>query len=199
MHLTPKQQRLLSFIETYSQAKGYAPSQAEIAKRFGYSSLGTVQNYLKALEAKGFLSRQKYSSRSLRLAELSGNAVRIPLAGRVAAGRPLEAIEQYETVEVPPTLLKGGDNFALEVRGDSMIEAGIHEGDLVIVRKQGNAENGQIVIAMLDGEATVKKLFQRKEEIELRPANAAMKPIKVHSGQGFQILGIVVGLIRKYN
>jgi repressor LexA len=198
MTLTPKQQRVLSFIETYTQAKGYAPSQSEIAKRFRFASLGTVQNYLKALEAKGYLARQKYLSRSLRLAEWGSQSVTLPLAGKVAAGRPIEAVEQHKTVDVPPALLRGGDNFALQVQGDSMIEEGIHDGDLVIVRKQDNADNGQIVIAMLDGEATVKRLYLRKDRIELRPANVTMRSIFVRHGQGFQILGIVVGLIRKY-
>ncbi len=198
MHLTPKQQRVLSFIESFTESKGYAPSQSEIAKHFRFTSLGTVQNYLKALEGKGFLFRKKYLSRSVQLAELNSKGVSIPLVGRVAAGRPIEAIEHAETLHVPPNLLRGGVNFALKVQGDSMIEEGICDGDWVIVRKQANAENGQIVIAMLEGEATVKTFYRKKDSIELRPANATMKPILVHRGQGFQILGIVVGLMRKY-
>jgi len=198
MNLTPKQQRLLSFVQSYREDKGYAPSQAEIARHFRFRSLGTVQNYLKALEGKGYLARQKNLSRSLQLMEVHSSSVRIPLAGRVAAGAPIEAIEQQETVDVPPSLIRGGTNFALEVKGDSMIGEGIHNGDLVIVRKQSDAENGQIVVAMLDGEATVKTFHRSRKGIELVPANAAMHPIRVESGQGFQILGIVVGLMRKY-
>ncbi len=95
-------------------------------------------------------------------------------------------------------MLRGGDNFALRVKGDSMIEEGIHDEDIVVVKKQERADEGQIVIAMVDGEATVKKYYRRKNVIELRPANAALKPILVHPHQGFQILGIVVGLIRSY-
>ncbi|HKY62244.1 MAG TPA: transcriptional repressor LexA [bacterium] len=201
MTLTPKQQDLLTFVQTFLEDRGFAPSQREIAEHFGFRSLGTVQNYLKALEAKGYLAKAKHQSRALRLSEVTDidqSAIAIPLLGRVAAGQPIEAIENRRTVEVPPALLRGGENFALEVRGDSMIEEGIREGDLVVVRRQQHAENGQIVIAMLDGEATVKKFFWKNGEVELRPANAALKPIYVNSGQGFQILGLVVGLIRKY-
>ncbi|HEX5035338.1 MAG TPA: transcriptional repressor LexA [bacterium] len=198
MTLTPKQQDLLTFVQTFLEDRGFAPSQREIAEHFGFRSLGTVQNYLKALEVKGYLAKAKHQSRALRLSEVEGSAIAIPLLGRVAAGQPIEAIENRRTVEVPPALLRGGENFALEVRGDSMIEEGIREGDLVVVRRQQHAENGQIVIAMLDGEATVKKFFWKNGEVELRPANVAMRPIRVNSGQGFQILGLVVGLIRKY-
>jgi repressor LexA len=199
MTLTPKQQELLNFIQFFQEQRGFAPSQREIAGHFGFRSLGTVQNYLKALEAKGYLAKAKHQSRALRLSEVESSAISIPLLGRVAAGRPIEAVEQRRTVEVPPALLRGGDNFALEVRGDSMIDEGIRDGDMVVVRRQQHAENGQIVIAMLDGEATVKKFYWKGGEVELRPANAAMEPIFVNSGQGFQILGLVVGLIRKYD
>jgi repressor LexA len=199
MSLTPKQQRFLQFIESFSQTKGYAPSQAEIAKKFGFRSLGTVQNYLKALESAGHLSRQKHLSRSVQLTSFSPESISIPLLGRVAAGKPIEAIEQNENVEVPKNLIKGGSNFALHVRGDSMIEEGIHDGDMVIVRKQRTAENGKIIIGMLEGEATVKKFYKKKDSIELRPANPVMKPIVVKPDQTFQILGVVVGLIRKYD
>ena len=198
MTLTPKQQNLLTFIQGFTSVQGYAPSQREIAQRFGFRSLGTVQNYLNALEAKGYLAKAKHQSRGLSLSEVESSAVRIPLLGRVAAGRPIEAIEHRRTLEVPPTLLRGGESFALEVRGDSMIDEGIREGDMVVVRRQQHADNGQIVIAMLDGEATVKKFYWKDGEVELRPANATMQPIYVNSGQGFQILGVVVGLIRKY-
>lgn len=199
MTLTPKQQDLLSYIQSSIEAQGYAPSQREIAQHFGFRSLGTVQNYLNALETKGYLAKDKHQSRALRISEIESSAISIPLLGRVAAGRPIEAIENRKTIEVPPALLRGGDSFALEVRGDSMIDEGIREGDMVVVRRQQHADNGQIVIAMLDGEATVKKFFWKNGEIELRPANATMQPIYVNSGQGFQILGLVVGLIRKYD
>jgi len=199
MSLTPKQQRLLLYIKDYLKTKGYAPTQWEIARRFRLKSLGSVQAYLKALEAKGYLSKSWNGKRAIRLADQGGTAVRLPLAGTVAAGRPIEAIEQSETLEVPAGLLRGGENFALKVAGESMIEEGIHDGDIVVVRKQASAEPGQTVVAMIDGEATVKKFYRKKKQIELHPANVTMKPLVVTAGQDFKILGVVAGLVRKYS
>jgi len=198
MTLTPKQQRILEFLQTYTQSKGYPPTQREIARRFRLKSLGSVQDYLQSLERKGYLNKSSYGRRAIQLNDLSAEAVRLPLLGTVAAGRPIEAVERQDRVEVPKALLKGGENFVLLVRGDSMIEDGIHDGDLVIVRKQPTAQNGQTVVAMIDGEATVKKFYPSNEGVELRPANSAMKPIWVGHGQGFQVLGLVVGLMRRY-
>lgn len=198
MNLTPKQQRILQYLREYSKAKGLAPTQWEIAKRFRLKSLGSVQDYLKALEDKGYLSRQWNGKRALRLNEQGTAAVRIPLAGRVAAGRPIEAVEQSESIDVPASLLKGGENFALEVRGDSMIDDGIHDGDVVIVRKQETAKKGETVVAVVDGEATVKKYYPKRASIELHPANPSYSTIVVSSEQQFRIAGVVVGLVRKY-
>lgn len=198
MTLTPKQQRFLSFVQEYQEEKGYPPTQWEIARRFKLKSLGTVQNYLNSLEEKGFLSKAWNGKRAIRVHACAATAVTIPLAGVVAAGRPIEAIEQQETLEVPASLLRGGDNFALRVRGESMIEDGIRDGDIVVVRKQPVAESGQTVVAMIDGEATVKRFFKRRDSVELHPANATMEPIVVSVGRGFQVLGVVVGLIRSY-
>ena len=210
MTLTPKQQRFLSYIQEYRDEKGYPPTQWEMARRFKLKSLGTVQNYLKSLESKGYVSKAWNGKRAIRVhtkavplsspKQISAaTAVTIPLAGIVAAGRPIEAIEQQETLEVPASLLRGGENFALRVRGESMMEDGIRDGDLVVVRKQATAESGQTVVAMIDGEATVKRFFKRKDSVELHPANAAMQPLVVTVGRGFQILGVVVGLIRSYS
>ena len=199
MTLTPKQQRFLSFIQEYHEERGYPPTQWEIARRLKFKSLGTVQNYLKSLEGKGFLSKSWNGKRAIRVHACAATAVTIPLAGVVAAGRPIEAIEQQETLEVPASLLRGGENFALRVRGESMIEDGIRDGDIVVVRKQPIAESGQTVVAMIDGEATVKRFFRRKDSVELHPANATMEPIVVSVGRGFQVLGVVVGLIRSYS
>jgi repressor LexA len=198
MNPTPKQQRVLDYVQGYLEKKGYAPTQLEIAQRFRLKSLGSVQQYLNALEEKGYLTKAWNGRRSIQLSDIAANSVRIPMAGIVAAGRPIEAIEQRETIEVPQSLLRGGENFGLQVKGESMIDEGIRNGDFVIVRKQATAESGQMVVAMLDGEATVKNFYRKKDGIELHPANPQMQPIKVASGQGFQILGIVVGLIRKY-
>src|SRR5690606_20508292 len=111
---------------------------------------------------------------------------------------PIEAIEQSESIDVPASLLKGGENFALQVEGDSMIEDGIHDGDVVIVRKQESARRGETVVAVVDGEATVKRYYSKRGSVELHPANVAYQPIVVGPGQDFRIAGVVVGLLRKY-
>ena len=198
MELTPKQLRLVEFIRDYSARHGYAPTQQEMARRFRLKSLGSVQDYLKALEAKGYLSKEWNGRRAIRLTGVTRSAVTIPLSGVVAAGAPIEAIEQQESLEVPSALLRGGEHFGLRVKGESMIDDGIRDGDVVIVRKQADATNGQTVVAMLDGDATVKKFYRQRNRIELHPANATMQPLVVEVGQGFQVLGVVVGLIRKY-
>jgi repressor LexA len=121
----------------------------------------------------------------------------VPLLGEVAAGRPLEPFEQPEPTEIPPSLLRGGENFALRVRGDSMIDEGIHDGDIVIVRRQTTAENGQTVVAMVEGETTIKKYYRRGGRVELHPANPQVSPIVVEWGD-LHIRGVVVGLIRRF-
>jgi repressor LexA len=196
--LTPKQQKILQYLRDYRTAKGMAPTQWEIAKHFRLKSLGSVQDYLQALEGKGYLSRSWNGKRALRLAGQGAPAVSIPLAGRVAAGRPIEAVEQNEAIEVPASLLKGGENFALEVRGDSMIDDGIHDGDVVIVRKQETAKKGETIVALVDGEATVKRYYPKRGTIELHPANPSYHTIVVSPDQNFSISGVVVGLVRKY-
>jgi len=198
MTLTPKQKKLLEFIQHYAETRGYPPTQREIAERFRLKSLGSVQDYLSALESKGYLRKNSYGRRAIHLHEVKANSVRLPLLGTVAAGKPIEAIETQERIDVPTALLKGGENFVLIVKGDSMIEEGIHNGDLVIVRKQAAAQKGETVVAMLDGEATVKKFYPKADAVELRPANREMQSIWVQAGQGFQILGLVVGLMRRY-
>lgn len=206
MSLTPKQQRLLEYIRSYQERRGYAPTQQEMARRFRLKSLGSIQDYLNSLEEKGYLQREWNGKRALRLVNRTSDkkrsrkrlSLKIPLAGRVAAGSPLEAIEDNELVEVPPSLLGGGENFALKVQGESMIEDGIHDGDVVIVHQQTTAQNGQTVVALLDGEATLKRFRVQEGRIELHPANANFDPLVVKAHQDFQILGVVVGLIRQY-
>lgn len=197
--LTPKQKRILDFVQSYSEAQGYPPTQREIAAHFRLKSLGSVQDYLKALERKGYLNKSAYARRAIQLNDLGSDSVRLPLLGTVAAGHPIEAIEMQDRVDVPKSLLSGGENFVLRVKGDSMIEDGIYDGDLVIVRRQPTAQRGQTVVAMIDGEATVKKFFAQGQRVELRPANQALKSIWVGQEQNFHILGVVVGLMRRYD
>lgn len=198
--LTPKQKQLLDFISSYINENGYAPTQQEMAEKFGFNSLGTVQNYLIRLEEQGFLRRKWNGKRALDVVEPEAPqppvAPEIPLLGYVAAGRPIEAILSNETLEVPPAMIAKGENFALKVKGDSMVEDGILDGDYVIVRRQSSASNGQTVIATINSEATVKKFYNKGKNIELHPANSAMAPFILDGKESLRIEGVVVGLIR---
>jgi repressor LexA len=195
--LTPKQKQILDFIEDYSAREDYPPSQQEIAHAFGFRSLGTVQNYLVRLEREGLLARDWNARRGMRVLRrrIPAGAV-LPLAGTVAAGKPIEAIETPDTIEVPPSMVGPGENFVLRVRGDSMIGDGILDGDYVVVRRQATADNGQTVVALIGGEATVKIFHRKGRRIELRPANPTMIPIVIEDEESFRIEGVVVGVIR---
>lgn len=196
--LTPKQKRVLDFIETFSKNHGYAPSQQEIAGAFGFRSLGTVQNYLVRLQASGHLQQRSWNAkRSLQVSRPATAANEVPLVGRVAAGRPIEAVASQDTLEVPPWMLGAGETFALRVVGDSMVGDGILDGDYVVVRRQAAAENGQTVVAVLDGEATVKRFHRVKEGFELRAANPAFSTIEVRGDRLFELVGVVVGVLRR--
>ena len=194
--LTPKQKRVLEFIRDYSRARGYAPTQQEIARRFGFRSLGTVQNYLTRLEREGLIRRRWNGKRALQVVDPEHAGMEVPLLGYVAAGRPIEAVETPDTTEVPSGMLRAGEHFVLRVRGDSMVDEGILDGDYVVVRRQATAGNGEIVVALVDGEATVKRLRRCGDRVELCPANEAMEPIPVGPGQALSIVGRVVGVIR---
>jgi len=198
-HLTNRQQVVFEFIKGYIQTHGVAPSYEEIRRHFGFGSYNSVQKHLKSLVAKGYLKTPwGNQKRALTLAEPGPSTAILPLLGRVAAGRPIEAIAHPETVEVPEMLLRGEDNFALRVVGDSMVDEGIRDGDIVIVKRQRDAENGQTVVALIGDDATIKQYYRRGGRVELRPANARMAPIVVDEGD-LQIQGIVVGLIRKFH
>ncbi len=194
--LTPKQQRVLDFIRSYWRSRGCAPTQEEIAARLGFRSLGTVQNYLVRLERQGVLKRPWNAKRALEVVEPEGAVPELPLLGTVAAGRPIEAVTTPDTVEVPGSMLGRGDAFVLRVKGDSMVDDGILDGDLVVVRRQNSAENGQTVVALVDGAATVKRLYRRGGRVELRPANPAVDSLWIGAEQAFGIEGVVVGVIR---
>lgn len=194
--LTPKQKALYDYICDFSQANGYPPSQQEIATAFGWSSLGTVQNYLVRLVREGVLEKNWNAKRGLKVMQPPSSAIELPLVGLVAAGKPIEAIETADSIEVPASMVGPGENFVLRVQGDSMIGDGILDGDYVVVRKQAQADSGQTVIALLSGEATVKRLLRRGTSIELHPANPTMQPLIVDGAEDFRIEGVVVGVIR---
>ncbi len=200
MPLTPKQKAILDFITDFRVENDFAPSQAEIAKHFGYRSLGTVQDYLVRLRDEGLLENTPHARRGLSVNPLKPRAalgLTLPLLGRVAAGRPIEAIETQDQIEVPASMVKRGVHFVLEVMGNSMIEDGILHGDFVIVKKQRTAERGQMVVALVNDAATVKRFYPKKGTIELHPANPDYRPIIVGPKQSFQIEGIVAGVIRR--
>ena len=194
--LTPKQKQLLDFIMEHTEREGYAPSQKEIAQALGFRSLGTVQNYLVRLEREGFIERSWNARRGIRVVLPEGHGYELPLVGTVSAGKPIEAIEVPDTIEVPRSMTGSGDNFVLRVKGDSMIEDGILDGDLVVVRKQEAADSGQTVVAIIDNEATVKRLVHEGGRVELHPANSTMEPIVVKDSVNFRIEGVVIGVIR---
>ncbi|WP_305047023.1 transcriptional repressor LexA [Geoalkalibacter sp.] len=194
--LTPKQKALLDFIVSFTERSGYPPSQQEIADAFGFSSLGTVQNYLVRLEREGVLSKDWNAKRGLRVRRESRPGLELPLAGMVAAGKPIEAVSNPDSIEVPASMLGSGENFVLRVQGDSMVGDGILDGDYVVVRKQPDAQSGQTVVALIRGEATVKRLVRKKGRIELHPANPAMQPLIIKDEEDFRLEGVVVGVIR---
>src|SRR5262245_13698290 len=197
--LTEKQQAIYDYIRRYITERGMAPSYEEIRKTLRFRSYNSVQKYLKRLEEKGYIkSPWKNRKRALELVDPGPMALCVPLLGRVAAGRPIEAITQNETIDVPEALLRGEDHFALKVVGDSMVDDGIRDGDIVIVKRQRDARNGQTVIALIGDDATIKQYHRRGAQIELRPANPRMRPILVGEDD-LQIQGVVIGLIRKFH
>jgi repressor LexA len=198
--LTKRQREILDYLNDFIARHGYAPSLEEIGRRFGLSSLATVHKHLTNLQEKGFIKRAWNRSRSVELvsAPVGGRAVELPLLGYVAAGAPIEAVVGNETIVVPEDLVGKRDTYVLRVRGDSMIDEQIRDGDFVIVEDRHNADNGEMVIAMLHGEdVTLKKFYREYGHIRLQPANPAMQPILAHPDQ-VQIQGVVVGVMRRY-
>lgn len=233
--LTPKEKAVLEFIESQMVSSGVCPSYQEIKDNFGLASFNSVQNYLKQLAAKGYVESSPHQKRSLRilhsarslqdelarrssvtapvtgpsrgsLLQARGEALSLPLMGRVAAGRPIERMTHEEFVEIPPALVKKPDStFVLQVEGDSMIDDGIWDGDLILVQQQGFANNGDIIVASVENEATVKRFFLRQPPqghfdemmVELRPSNPRLKSMW-YTPHEVEIRGLVVGLLRKY-
>jgi repressor LexA len=198
--LTPRQRTAYDFIATFRERRGFAPSFEEIRRHLRVASLNAVAKLVAQLRRRGYLEEappnaKRWLAPSVHRAE----GATIPLLGVVAAGRPIEAIETPEEIDVPPALLgKGGERYALRVRGDSMIEDGIRDGDVVVVRRARRAENGQTVVAVVDGDATLKRYYLSGARVELRPANAALAPIRVTADR-VEIRGVLVGLLRRYS
>jgi repressor LexA len=198
--LTPRQERLLRIIEESVAKRGYAPTLQEMAQAMGIASLQGVKDHLSALERKGYLNRFPGRRRAITVTQpllpLEGS---VPILGRVAAGKPLLAIENQEgALSLNPDLLGTGAHFALKVQGDSMVDVGIEDGDHVIVRQQDEAQPGDIVVALLGEEVTVKRLRKQGTALFLEAANAAYAPIPLtRQSSSPRILGVVVGLYRK--
>lgn len=200
MMLTKRQKQLFDYVESYIAAHGYAPTIEEIGVEFGLASPATVHKHLTNLEKKGAIRRQSNYSRAIELVPTtrSSGAIELPMLGYVAAGRPIEAIEGNDSIAVPEEFVRRDSTFVLRVRGDSMIEDGICDGDYIVVEGRTSPQNGETVVALVNGEATVKR-FQRDKggRVRLIPANAAMQPIVVKD-KDLAIRGIVVAVMRKY-
>ncbi|MDT8339993.1 MAG: transcriptional repressor LexA [Longimicrobiales bacterium] len=202
MPLTRRQKEILDHVGSFIEEHGYAPSFEEIAEHFGYSSLATVHEHLSNLERKGYIRKAYNESRSLELVppDPAPAGFALPLLGTVAAGLPIEAVRDDETLAVPPDMVRRGrENYVLRVQGDSMIDEQIRDGDFIVVASQDTAEDGQMVVALVRGDsATVKKLYREPgNRIRLQPANPAMSPM-VEDARDVRIQGVVVGVIRKY-
>ncbi len=209
--LTDRQQEILDFILYFKKESGYPPTLREIGKKFGISSTFGVKRHLDALVKKGYLNIESNASRGISVITESGSGiekdftmeleeslVRIPILGRVAAGNPVAALENYEgNLVVDPNFIKpSNDYFALKVKGDSMVNAGILEGDYVVVAVRTEINNNDIVVALIDEDATVKRFFKNNDEIKLLPENEKYSPIEVTENQSFSIAGVVVGVVR---
>ncbi|MEP6690203.1 MAG: transcriptional repressor LexA [Gemmatimonadaceae bacterium] len=202
MPLTKKQRQILSYLGNYTEANGYAPSFEEIAQEFNYNSLATVHEHLTNLERKGYIKRAYNESRAIEIlpSEANPRAIELPLLGSVAAGQPIEALTANESLCVPEDFVRrGGNHYVLRVRGNSMIDEQIRDGDMVVVNERQTADNGEMVIALINNtNATVKKIYRERDgRIRLQPANETMAPIYVHEND-VTIQGIVVGVLRRY-
>lgn len=201
MKLTDKQKDFLAYITRYIDEWGQAPSFDEICSHFGFRSYNTVTTYLKILARKGYirLPGKKNKKRAIEvISPVETRRFELPLLGRVAAGKPIEAVEDVSAIEVPPSMVGGGDYFVLQVKGNSMEEDGILDGDFVVVRKQPTAEKGETVVALVNNEATLKKYYKKRHGVELRPCHTGMDTIRVKTGD-LKIEGKVVGVIRYCN
>jgi len=198
MHLTKRQREIYEYLKDHIRSRGYAPSIAEIGKQFHLSSPATVHKHLSHLEEKGLIRKQQNLSRAIEVIPESGNALSYPLLGEIAAGKPIEALDQREVIDLLPD---GGnkDVFVLRVKGNSMIDDHIQSGDYVIIEKRNVAENGETVVALIDNDrATLKRFYRENGRIRLQPAHPDMKPIFVREGD-FSIQGVVISVLRKFS
>ena len=200
--ITKRQHEILHFIRDKIENRGFPPSIREIGEAFEIASPNGVMCHLKALEKKGFIERnkglkdQKSAARAITIPGLRIGSSSLPFLGIVSAGAGIEVVEQVERVDLGG-MFAGKNHYALRVRGQSMIDDHIDEGDIVILRKQDTADNGERVVAMIDGAATLKKFYRRKERVVLEPSNNTMAPIVVEPSQNVQILGVLVGVVRR--
>jgi repressor LexA len=208
--LTERQKEIVDFIREYRDRRGISPTQREICERFGYSSFGTLQKHIRLLLEKGVLARDWNKRRSLLVAnesagqpaasiiERGGRSIAVPLYGSIAAGSPIEVNADSESVTVPDVLTKKGDNYVLRVKGTSMADEGIHDGDFVVVHRRESAQNGEMVAALVNGEATLKRFYRETDgRIRLQPSNERMAPIYARE-EDVKVQGVVVGLMRRY-
>ena len=201
MALTPRQREVYDFVARFIDERGFAPTMGEIGDELGLRSPATVHQLLSVLESEGLIRRVPHASRAIEIVEQSAPELtsEIPLLGTVAAGRPIEAVLSHETIAVPPDMIGRGRTFALRVRGDSMIDEQIREGDFIIVESCQTAANGQTVVALVNGsEATVKRFYKGRGHVRLEPANDNYDAIIVKEPDRVDIQGIVIGVIRKY-
>lgn len=201
MHMTRRQKEILDFLSRHLERKGYAPTIEEIGDHFGLRSVATVHKHLTNLQEKGLIKRAWNRSRALELVptSVSVRAVELPLLGRVAAGMPIEALQASETIYVPEDMVGRHRTYVLLVKGDSMIEEQIRDGDYVIVEDRQPVRDGEMVIALLGGESvTLKKLFREKGgKVRLQPANSRLAAILVEE-EDLVVQGVVIGVLRKY-
>jgi repressor LexA len=198
--LTKRQREILDYLNEFIQQHGYAPSLEEIGQRFGLSSLATVHKHLTNLQDKGFIKRAWNRSRSVELvsSRVGGRSVELPLFGYVAAGSPIEAVVTSETLSVPEDFVGRRKAYVLRVRGESMIDEQIRDGDYVIVEDRRVADNGEMVVALLRGaDVTLKKFYRENGHVRLQPANPAMQPMLLDADH-VQIQGVIIGVLRRY-
>ena len=201
--LTKRQKEVLDYITQFIEVHGYAPSYREIASYFQYGSVATVAEHVESLVAKGMLQKSDNEARSIQLVHEDldvAHGVGLPILGLVAAGQPIETLATHsETLEVPTFMVGRRNSYVLQVKGQSMVDEGINDGDYVVVQEKEVPSNGEMVIALVgDGGATLKRYFKEKNRIRLQPSNVMMEPIIIEPGTPIQIQGVVIGLIRKY-